>query len=131
MSFDRRQVLGSLILAGMLFLLVALPAQACPQETVDYGKFTLRQLSGRLLSYEGEELLPSDNVDFVVRKPGEEDSAQQVTVSPNGVFTLGLAPGTYEFTIKVEGFLFTMVGIIEIDPDASVEESLTLRPPWC
>lgn len=131
MSFDRRQVLGRLPFLGLLFLLVTLPAQACPEETVDYGKFKLWQLSGRLLSYEGEESLPSDHVDFVVRKPGEEDSAQKVTVSPTGEFTLGLAPGTYEFTIKVEGFLFTMIGVIEITPDASADEPLTIRPPWC
>jgi hypothetical protein len=130
MSFDR-QVLCRLARAGMLFLLVALPAQACPEETVDHGKFKLRQLSGRLLPHEGEELLPSDNVHFVVRKPGEEDSAQQVTVSSNGEFTLGLAPGTYEFTIRAEGYLFTLIGVIEINPDASASESLTIRPPWC
>lgn len=116
----------------VLFLLVTLRAYACPEETVDYGTFKLRQLSGKLIADGDDFLLLGEHIHFIIRKQGDDDSAKRrVAVAPNGEFLVALPPGTYDFTIKVDGYLFTAIGVVVIDPDASATESMTFRLPWC
>jgi hypothetical protein len=54
-----------------------------------------------------------------------------VPVSPAGEFSFALGDGSYDFTIKAEGFLFKLVGIVVISSDASEEDRMKIRPPWC
>lgn len=103
---------------------------ACLQETVTYGPFTTRELSGRILPLEGDELLPG-TVTFTVREKGQDAQTWQVPVQADGKFALVLPEGLYEFTINVEGFLFTLVGDVTIRRDADSDKPIDLRPPWC
>ena len=104
---------------------------ACLQEKVTYGPFTTRELSGRILPDEGDEVLPGTKLTFIVREKGEDDETLQVPVQADGRFTLDLPEGLYEFTINVEGFLFTLVGDVTIRRDADSDKPIDLRPPWC
>lgn len=114
-----------------LSLLAALPVDACPEETVDYGTLLAQQFSGRILALE-EWGLPGENVHFVIRERGTDDAEEQeVLVGSNGEFVHGLPLGRYDCTIKVDGFLFTVVGIVEVSSDPKAAESLTFSLPWC
>jgi len=123
----------SLSFAVMVMLLLAQPLLACPEETVDHGTIELRNFAGRIISL-GDELLPVDieQVHFVLRSIGEKDREQwNVPVSPDGTFLLALPEGSYQFELKVEGFLFTLIGKVEIKHDADADRKLELHVPWC
>ena len=118
------------MLAVALLVLVGVPALCCPHEIVTYPQFTLRTLSGRI-EPESDGLLPGD-VEFIVRKrDGETSSEWVVPVSPAGEFSFALGEGSYDFTIKAEGFLFELVGTVVISSAASEEARMEVRPPWC
>lgn len=108
-----------------------LPLLACPEETVHYPPFTVSEFGGRILPLDGEELLPGTKVTFILREKREEDAKTwEVPVQADGRFLLGLPDGQYEFTIKVEGFLFTLKGDVTIRRDADAA-SMEIPAPWC
>ena len=127
-----RAVLWRVFLVVLTTVLGTESLFACPQETVTYGPFTTRELRGRILPMHDEELLPGTKVTFVLHEKGRENAeVREVTVAADGRFVLGLPEGVYEFTIKIEGFLFTLVGEVTISVSADPERSIEIRPPWC
>jgi hypothetical protein len=117
-------VIASVILSGGSVL-------GCPEETVDHGTLHVQTFQGRVLPYAGEELLPTE-LEFIITTPeSNEREERRVPVQPNGEFMLALAPGTYRFRIKAQGFLFTLVGTVVVGQSKDAHERLTIQPPWC
>jgi hypothetical protein len=135
MSFRRIQERAAPMLSlaiAVAVLLQTTPGLACPTEVRTYGPFTLRQLTGRILPLDDDHLLPGTPVTFLVReKANEQADPWKVPVQEDGTFYLALPEGSYEFTITVEGFLFTLIGDVTISREASEEASMKIHPPWC
>lgn len=103
---------------------------ACPQETVTCGPFEVRQMKGKIEPPYNEAILPTEMV-FVIRAKGEDKSERRVQVQSDGTFIIGVPEGRYEFEIKAEGFLFTLVGEVIVSLEAKDEQSILISPPWC
>jgi hypothetical protein len=112
-------------------LLLLIPARAnwaCPEETVTVGSYHLQTIKGTIEPLEGStyDELP---IMFTAQERGAE-KIWTVPVHSNGDFLLVVPKGEYDFTIRVEGFLFTIVGTITVD-DEGERQPIAIRPPWC
>lgn len=106
-------------------------AVSCPEETIDYGTFERAVLSGRILPPDGSEELPGE-VEFLLRERGKEQSEpSRVSVEEDGEFFLALPEGTFEFSVRVEGYFFTLVGVVVIDVAAEESGPIELHGSWC
>lgn len=121
----------------MLFLVIAIavcgaiPAVACPVETVDVGTLEVQSFVGRVLPPYDEQNLHVV-VDFSLTDHERPEAERWVVpVQPNGEFILALPKGVYDFRIKVDGFLFTLVGKIAVGQSSDAPTRLIIRPPWC
>ena len=106
--------------------------RACPEIVVDHGTFEATAFEGRLVPpWEGEEL-PEVEIEFLIHEQGDEKSeAQRVPVERNGEFFLALPEGTYEFTVRVEEYFFTIVGVVVIDAETEESDPIELHGHWC
>jgi hypothetical protein len=134
-TIQLRQVAVVRILLSALTAITLLgtqPVLACPEETITQGPFTVRQFKGRILPLGDDELLPHTPVQFTVReKDNEHTDRWDVPVAADGTFQVGLRDGVYEFTVHVDGYLFTLVGDVTISSDAAAENTIMLYPNWC
>jgi len=116
------------IIVMLLVVALADDSHACPKETVTIGPYHLQTIKGTVAPLDGsnyDEL----TISFVVH---ERDTGKtwNVPVHRNGQFLLVLPKGEYNFTIRVEQFLFTIVGKITIDDEGDAKP-VEIRPPWC
>jgi hypothetical protein len=116
------------ILLTLLLLTPARTSWACPNETVTIGPYHVQTIKGTIEPLEGStyDELP---ITFTVKERGAE-KIWTVPVHRNGEFLLVVPKGEYDFAIRVEGFLFTIVGTITVD-DEGETEPIAIRPPWC
>ena len=116
------------ILFSLLLLTLARASWACPSETVTIGPYHVQTIKGTVEPLEGStyDELP---ITFTVQERGTE-KVWTVPVHGNGDFLLVVPKGEYDFRIRVEGFLFTIVGRITVD-DEGETGPIAIRPRWC
>lgn len=116
------------ILFTLLLLIPARTNWACPNETVTIGPYHVQTVKGTIEPLDGGTFdeLP---VTFTLRERGTEKT-WRVTVHGNGDFLLVVPKGEYDFTIRINGFLLTLVGMITVD-DEGETKPIVIRPPWC
>ena len=116
------------IVFTLLLLMPARASWACPNETVTMGPYHVQTVKGTIEPLDGStyDELP---VTFTLREQGTEKT-RTVTVHGNGDFLLVVPKGEYDFTIRIHGFLFTIVGMITVD-DEGETKPIAIRPPWC
>ena len=108
------------------------PAISCPQETVEYPSVTLHRFAGRIVPPEGNQVVPGGSITFVVREKGRRKAAPvRVPVKVTGEFDLALRPGNYEYSLQIDGYLFTLVGEVLVSRRADTAQRLIFQPPWC
>lgn len=115
------------ILSALLALGLATDVRACLEETVTIGPYHLQTVKGTIEPFDGanfDEL----TITFVLKD--RDGRTWSVPVHRNGEFLLVVPNGEYDFTIRVEQFLFTLVGTITVDDDGG-SDPITIRPPWC
>jgi len=116
------------ILFTLLVLVLAGDSQACPETILRIGPYHLQTIKGTVEPLDGsnyDEL----TITFVVQER-DTDKTWNVPVHRNGEFLLVLPKGEYNFTIRVEQFLFTIVGKITVDDEGDTNP-VAIRPPWC
>jgi hypothetical protein len=120
--------MGQAAILFTLLLLIPARVRACPNETVTIGPYHVQTVKGTIEPLDGSNYdeLP---ITFLLRERGTENT-WPVRVHRNGQFLLVVPKGVYDFTIRVEGFLFTVLGEITVDGDGSTEP-IDIRPPWC
>jgi hypothetical protein len=117
------------ILFILLLLMPGCASLACPNETVTIGRpYHVQTIKGTIEPPDGSSYdeLP---ITFTVKQRGAEKT-WVVPVHGNGDFLLVVPKGVYDFTIRVEGFLFTIVGTFLVG-DEGETEPIAIRPPWC
>jgi hypothetical protein len=116
-------------IASMLLIIgLGTDSRACPEESVTIGPYHVQTIKGTIEPYDGsnyEEL----TITFVV-KERDTEKTWSVPVHRNGEFLLVVPKGEYNFTIRVEQFLFTITGKIVVDDEGKTTPIL-IRPPWC
>ena len=128
----KRSSAAILLVLVLAALLTPGPSRACPEETVVLASITLQRLQGRIKLPEGQDRVPGFGVSVVVQEAEAEESAQwSVPVLDTGEFDLSLPEGTYEYSLSIDGFFFTLIGMVVINAGADSDEEMILDPPWC